>query len=173
MKRLARRPLFWLFVGPFVLVAAGFVVIQLVDHNVPTKANAATGIFEEGVPLSFVGSGAGTVKNIREENGGTATAYITNVWIEEEVAGVWQKGETNFKIVAANPAPVLPTLECTLPPPTEAYLERLGAKTSCEIGIKFLTGAAGKKGRYVLEFEEPSWCPFIWRKVTKAKAIES
>lgn len=173
MKRLARRPLFWLFVGPFVLVAAGFVVVQLVDHTTPTKAKAAE-LFEEGVPLNFVGSGAGTIKNIREVNGGTATAYITNAWIEEEVAGVWQKGETNFKIVAPNPAPVLPILTCTLPPPTEAYLERLGAKMSCEIGIKFVTGAAGKKARYVLEFEEPySWCPFIWHKVTKTKAIES
>jgi hypothetical protein len=105
---------------------------------------AQAGIGFTPASLDFKGSPKNTVKAIKMVNQGTATLWLTTAWIEEG----GKKTETDFKIVGVGGLQ-----PCNLPSKGNPF-QKLGInKDWCEIGVQFISGAAGKSAEYVVEIE--------------------
>jgi len=109
------------------------------ETSVVEVAQAGLG-FSPG-SLTFAAKG---VKSVKMINLGTAVAWLADAWIEEGGA----KTEADFKIVGVGG-----TEPCNTPGKAQPFQKLEVNKGSCEIGIQFVSGKAGKSATYVVEIE--------------------
>lgn len=94
--------------------------------------------------LDLKGNTAGVRRNVKISNVGTSDAWLEDGWIEEG----GKKTQADFKLIAVAAFPD----ECALPG-AKPFQKLLSKGGFCIIGIEFVSGAAGKNAKFVVEVQ--------------------